>query len=406
MKLSRQQLSVLVFATLCTAVGQSLIFAILGPLGREVGMQEIQITSIIATSALVFGLVSPWWGRYSDRVGRKRVILIGLLGYTVGTVVFASLFQAALMGLVSGLTLYLMALFFRCTQALIMSATGPASTAYAADHTSPDQRTQAMAKIGAGHSLGTILGPAVSGALATFGLLAPLFFAGFLTAVASVMTWRWLPAKSPLEYGDRPPRKKLRYSDPRVVRYLAVAIGMFTGFSSIQQTLAFGVQDTMHLGGVETAQMTGAALMVSAVFAFLAQTVLIQRLKLSPELFVRIGLASLLMAAVFAGTYESFFELAIGMAFMGTGLGVSMPSISAAASLAVSPEEQGAVAGLVASSPAIGFVAGPIIAGGLYQLQPIYASIFSAVVFASVLIALVFTKKKGKSKKGAGGTKK
>lgn len=392
MTLSRQQLSILVFATLCIAVGQSLIFAILGPLGREVGLKEMQITSIIATSALVFGLVSPRWGRYSDRVGRKRVILIGLLGYTVGTVVFASLFQAALMGLVSGLTLYVMALFFRCTQALIMSATGPASTAYAADHTSPDQRTQAMAKIGSGHSLGTILGPAVSGVLATFGLLAPLFFAGFLTAVAAIMTLRWLPAQDPRKYGSRLPRKKLRYTDPRVVRYLAVAIGLFTGFSSIQQTLAFGVQDTMHLGGVETAQMTGAALMVSAVFAFLAQTVLVQRLKLSPEQFVRYGLASLLMAAVFAGSYDTFTELAIGMAFMGTGLGISMPSISAAASMAVSPEEQGAVAGLVASSPAIGFVAGPIIAGGLYQWQPAYAATFSVLVFAVVLTAVVFTR--------------
>lgn len=392
MTLSRQQLSILVFATLCIAVGQSLIFAILGPLGREVGLKEMQITSIIATSALVFGLVSPRWGRYSDRVGRKRVILIGLLGYTVGTVVFASLFQAALMGLVSGLTLYVMALFFRCTQALIMSATGPASTAYAADHTSPDQRTQAMAKIGSGHSLGTILGPAVSGVLATFGLLAPLFFAGFLTAVAAIMTLRWLPAQDPRKYGSRLPRKKLRYTDPRVVRYLAVAIGLFTGFSSIQQTLAFGVQDTMHLGGVETAQMTGAALMVSAVFAFLAQTVLVQRLKLSPEQFVRYGLASLLMAAVFAGSYDTFTELAIGMAFMGTGLGISMPSISAAASMAVSPEEQGAVAGLVASSPAIGFVTGPIIAGGLYQWQPAYAATFSVLVFAVVLTAVVFTR--------------
>lgn len=392
MTLSRQQLSILVFATLCIAVGQSLIFAILGPLGREVGLKEMQITSIIATSALVFGLVSPRWGRYSDRVGRKRVILIGLLGYTVGTVVFASLFQAALMGLVSGLTLYVMALFFRCTQALIMSATGPASTAYAADHTSPDQRTQAMAKIGSGHSLGTILGPAVSGVLATFGLLAPLFFAGFLTAVAAIMTLRWLPAQDPRKYGSRLPRKKLRYTDPRVVRYLAVAVGLFTGFSSIQQTLAFGVQDTMHLGGVETAQMTGAALMVSAVFAFLAQTVLVQRLKLSPEQFVRYGLASLLMAAVFAGSYDTFTELAIGMAFMGTGLGISMPSISAAASMAVSPEEQGAVAGLVASSPAIGFVTGPIIAGGLYQWQPAYAATFSVLVFAVVLTAVVFTR--------------
>jgi MFS family permease len=102
MQLSRRQLSILVFSTLCVAMGQSLVFAILGPLGREVGLQEMQITSIVAISALLFGVVSPKWGRYSDRVGRKPVILIGLMGYTVGTVIFASLFQAALLAGTAG----------------------------------------------------------------------------------------------------------------------------------------------------------------------------------------------------------------------------------------------------------------------------------------------------------------
>lgn len=394
MQLSTRQLSVLVFANLTIAIGQSLVFAILAPLGREVGMREMQITSIIAVSALVFGVVSPWWGRYSDRAGRKPVMLIGLLGYTVGTLAFASLFQAALMGIISGMALYISALFFRCTQATIMSATGPASTAYAADHTGPDQRVPAMAKIGAGHSLGSILGPAVSGFFATFGLLAPLFFAGFLSAVAAIMTALWLPAGATSEESHRP-KSKLRYTDPRVARFLFAAIGLFTGFSSIQQTLGFGVQDKMQLNGIETAQMTGAALMVSAIFAFTAQMVLVGRLKLQPDQFVRLGLLSLLIAACFVGFYESFLMLAVGMAFMGTGLGVAMPSISAAASLAVSAEEQGAVAGLVASSPAIGFVTGPVIAGGLYQLNPHYASAFSVAVFAAVLAVLMRTRQKG-----------
>ncbi|MCZ6827978.1 MAG: hypothetical protein O7F73_00025 [Gammaproteobacteria bacterium] len=81
--------------------------------------------------------------------------------------------------------------------------------------------------------------------------------------------------------------------------------------------------------------------------------------------------------------------LAVGMAFM--GLGTAMPSISAAASLAVSTDEQGAVAGLVASSPAIGFVGGPVIAGALYPLHPGYASIFSGCVFALLLATMLIT---------------
>ena len=393
MALGRVQRAILMGSALSIAIGQSLVFAILAPLGREVNLSEIQITSIIAISALVFGVVSPKWGRYSDRAGRKKVILIGLLGYSVGTVVFASVFQAGLMGLVTGTTLYLLALVFRCGQSSIMSATGPAATAYAADLTSPDQRIGAMAQMGAAHSMGTILGPAVSGALATFGLLAPLFFAGVLTAVAGIVTAIKLPKIPVVALGSHHPSRRLRYNDPRVVRFLLAAVGLFTGFSGIQQTLGFSLQDRLQLSGIETAQMTGGALMISAIFAFLAQLLLVQRLNLKPEQFVYMGIGSLAMAAIFVGSYEEFWVLGFGMAFMGTGLGVAMPSISAAASLAVEPEEQGAVAGLVSSCPAIGFVTGPVIAGFLYQVNPVYPSMFSGVVFILLFGTMWFSRK-------------
>ena len=398
MTLGRSQRAILMASALSIAIGQSLVFAILAPLGREVELSELQITSIIAISALVFGVISPVWGRYSDRVGRKPVILIGLLGYSLGTILFASVFQAGLMGLVSGTTLYLMAMVFRCGQSSIMSATGPAATAYAADLTTPDQRIGAMAQMGAAHSMGTILGPAVSGALATFGLLAPLFFAGLLTAIAGIVTALKLPKIPVANLTQRSYSRRLRYTDPRVVRYLAAAIVLFTGFSSIQQTLGFSIQDKMLLSGIETAQMTGGALMISAVFAFLAQLLLVQRLNLKPEQFVLLGIASLFVSALFVGNFEQYWVLGVGMAFMGTGLGVSMPSISAAASLAVSPEEQGAVAGLVSSCPAIGFVAGPIIAGLLYQQEPGWASLFSATVFAALFLVMVSTGKTTRKK--------
>ena len=150
------------------------MFAILAPLGREIQLGELQITSIIAVSALVFSVAAPRWGRLSDRVGRKPIIITGLLGYTVGTLLFTSVFYAGLTGLLGGMLMYIILLAARCCQALIMSATAPAAAAYAADHTSRDQRTKVMARLGTANSMGTILGPAVSGALATFGLLAPL----------------------------------------------------------------------------------------------------------------------------------------------------------------------------------------------------------------------------------------
>ena len=388
-RLTRHQLSTLIVSLMATGIGQSLVFAILAPLGREVDLGELQITSIIAVSALVFGLSSPRWGRLSDRIGRKPVIITGLIGYTFGTLLFTSVFYAGLSGLLSGLTLYIVLLVARCSQSVVMSATNPASTAYAADHTSRDERTSTMAKLGTANSMGTILGPAVSGALATFGLLAPLYFAGCLSALAALLIWRQLPSTPRESLVSRGMRARLRWRDPRLRLYVMSAIGLFVGFSGIQQTLGFQLQDKLSLTGIQTAQMTGAALMVSATFTFIMQVTVMQRLKLRSLQFVRIGLLSMMFGAATISASDSFAVLAVGMAFLGAGLGLCMPAISAGASLAVTPEEQGGAAGLISACPALGFIAGPICAGALYQINGSLAPLFSAAVFFVLLVILV-----------------
>lgn len=387
-QLDVRQTTVLILGLMATGIGQSLVFAILAPLGREVDLGELQITSIIALSSLVFALASPRWGRFSDRVGRKPVIITGLAGYTLGTLLFTSVFYAGLAGLLSGLTLYAALLLARASQSMVMSATNPASTAYAADHSAPATRTRTMARLGTANSLGTILGPAVSGALATFGLLAPLYFAAGLSALAGLAVWRFLPPTPKEDLTARDRRHRLRFSDPRVQHYLLSGVGLFVGFSGVQQTLGFLLQDKLALTGIQTAQMAGAALMISAVFTFVSQLTLMQRLNLRAIQFLRLGLVALLFGAGIIAAFDRFAVLAVGMAFIGVGMGVAVPAIAAGASLAVNTEEQGAVAGLVSACPAMGFVAGPLCAGFLYQIHGPLAALFSAFVFFVVLVLL------------------
>lgn len=387
-QLTRQQLTVLILGLMATGIGQSLVFALLAPLGREVHLSEVATTSIIAVSALTFGLAAPYWGRFSDRVGRKPVIITGLIGYTIGTLLFASVFQAALSGLLTGTVFYIILMLTRSAQAAVMSATNPASSAYAADHSSRDQRTRTMARLGTANSLGTILGPAVSGALAVFGLLAPLYFAAGLTALAALFVWRNLPVTPASQRRTRQPIARLRYTDRRLTPFLLTAVGVFIGFSGIQQTLGFHLQDKMGLTGIETAQLTGAALMVSATFTLATQITFMQRVNLKPAQFIRLGLLFLLTGAGVITVFETFTVLAVGMAFMGTGMAMTMPAISAGASLAVTPEEQGGAAGLVSSCPPLGFAVGPVAAGALYQVSPALSPLFSGCVFFAVLCAL------------------
>ena len=179
--------ALLIASLVAIGMGQSMTFAILAPLGRQVEMSELAITTLIACSSLTFGFASPYWGRLSDRIGRRPVILIGLVGYCFGTTAFASIFILGINGTLSGAGLFASLLVARCLHAAIMSATGPSTTAYAADHTTPEKRTKTMAKLGTATSMGMILGPAFAGATATFGLMAPLYAAA-VSATASVTT--------------------------------------------------------------------------------------------------------------------------------------------------------------------------------------------------------------------------
>ena len=386
LSLGRGQFSVLILGLLSTAIGQSLIFAILPPLGRSVGFDEIQINTIISASAAVFTISSPFWGRVSDRIGRKPVILIGLIGYTVGTLVFAAAFFIGIKGILTGLPLFTLIIFVRCLQSMTMSATNPGSVAYAADNSSRARRTQTIARLSAASSMGMIIGPVFAGFLAIWGLLTPMYAVAALSAAAALMIALKLPAKDAHHTYDRAlPRQKLRVLDPRIRLYLLCSVGVFTGFSGLQQTLGFLLQDSLGLSGTDTARYTGFCLMASAFSTFTMQLTVAQRFSGQPIYLVRAGLFSLVVGALIIAAIRNFTGILVGMAFVGAGLGMAVPAIASAASLAVSAEEQGGAAGLITACPAAGFIVGPILAGVLYKIHPEFAAVGAAVVLVLVL---------------------
>ncbi len=364
----RRAFVVLFTCMIAVGMGQTVVFAVLPPLGREIGLAEVQVGAIVSASSITFFLASPIWGRISDRIGRKRVLLIGLVGYTLGTLLFAAGFQAAMLGLLAPSAAFLYLTFARMAQATVMSATPPAASAYVADITDARTRTRGMGGMGAANNLGAIIGPAIGGLLATLSLLLPLYFAATMTLIAAATAWRALP--EPPRQTQAVRRERLRFADRRILPFVIVGVLMFVGIAVAQQTLAFRFQDLLDLTGQQTARMFGFAMMTAAGLSLFAQGVIVQRMELSPLTLLRLAVPLLIAAFVLMTLAQGSALLFLGMALMGLGMGMAAPGFMAGASLAVSQDEQGAVAGVTAACPPLGFTIGPLLGTALYQLDP------------------------------------
>ena len=365
---SKLSTRLVLFSVLATGIGQSMTFTLLAPLGREVGLGEVQIGLIISCSALAFTLTSPVWGRASDRWGRKPVLLLGLSGYAFGCILFASVFFFGLKGLLSGMTLYLLVISSRVLMAALMSAAPSAASAYIADTTSAGQRVAGMGRLGAARTLGAILGPAMCGLLAVIGLLAPLYIAAAITLLSTILIAIVLhePPRAAARITTKP---KLKLLDKRYFPYILTGFLTFFAFSMTSQTIGFYIQDRFVLDGRATAQALGTGMMVAAATSFFSQAYLAGRVKMKPVRMMTLGLPVLMIgygALLFAG---SIAVLVIFLGVLGFGLGMVSPGFTAGASLAVGPEEQGAVSGMVSACPSAGFVLGPIVGTSLYQID-------------------------------------
>jgi MFS family permease len=376
---------ILLISLVVVGMGFTVLFPILAPVGREMGLTEFQITAIIGASSITVFLASPRWGRLSDRLGRKAVILIGLFGFAFGTFLFNGVIYLGLSAAITGTTLFAALVASRMVHAAVMSATMPAANAFMADITSPENRTKGMGAAGAANNLGSMLGPAVA-ALAVFSLLMPLWVMAALAFLNGLFIWRFLP--EPPRHNAPRLGQKMRYRDPRIFPFIIVGVTMFSGMALVQQTMGFRFQDALNLSATDTAQAVGLGMMLSAAASLLAQGVVVQRLSLAPFTLLRVAMPLLFLAFATMALTESRWVLTAAMMVQGFGMGLAGPGFMAGASLAVTAEEQGAVAGVAGSCGPLGFAIGPMLGGALYQLQPTLPYAVAAGVYVVLFLSM------------------
>lgn len=367
---------------LSVGIGRSVTLAVLAPIGRELGLMEIQVGLISALTAAMFFFGGPFWGRRSESMGRRKVMIIGLIGYAVTTLMFAAVVEAGLHGWMPILLVYPLMLLTRMAFAAVASGVFPASQSFVVATTSPQERTSGIALQNAAFGLGSILGPALGGAMVLISLIAPLYVAALVALVSAVLIWMLLP-EPPVRLAP-PGVKKLHFTDPRIRPYLIINFFLSYVMATVHQVGGFYFQDVLHLTAAQTANRVGIALALMAVVTMGAQFLIIRPFRLTPKTLLRFGAPSVLAGVAVLILSSTLVPLLTGMVLVGLGLGFAQPGNAAAASLKVAPYEQGGLAGISMSAASLGFGLGPLLGATLYHSAPEAPFIVALAMMAGI----------------------
>ncbi|OFX05990.1 MAG: hypothetical protein A3E78_01385 [Alphaproteobacteria bacterium RIFCSPHIGHO2_12_FULL_63_12] len=361
-------LAVLLAGVVCTGMGQTIVFAVLPPIARKIGMGDFQVLSIFMLSALFWVLIGPFWGRRSDHYGRRPFIITGLSGFTVSMIAFATVLHFGLTGAISGVALYALLLATRAIYGVIGSATPGAAQAYIADRTPPERRTAGMSAFSAAFGIGAMVGPAFAGAVVALDPLAPLYAVAAAAAVAVAAVFFFLPERTPPK--ERAPRPKLSPMDRRIRPFLAYAMATGIVTSIPVQFIAFYLIDRLNLQSADALQLVGVALSASAMASLFSQLVLVQRFNLLPATLMRAGPVLICIGHAIIAISAEIGPLVFGMLLSGLGAGMLIPGYAGGASLSVTADEQGSAAGLSNAAGASGFIFAPILGHFFYSFGP------------------------------------
>lgn len=390
--LTALQKGMLMLATIAMGAGMSINFVVVAPLTRKAGLGEVEVAAILTLSTLLYAVMIPRWGRIADRVGRKRVMVFSLMMMGLTNTAFLFTLEAALAGAIAGASLLLTLIFVRLWFGLLTPGLQPASMAAMTDATTPLDRAAGLGMLGAGMSIGSIIGPAGAAALAPFGALAPLWGSIVFCIIIGLAIGFTLPKTVPRPRDAARP-KPLAMFDPRVRPHLAFLVSYFVGVGMVQQTLGWFIEDRYQLAGDDPAAVgqtavlyTGIVFSCMAVATIAVQFGYLARLKPDPRKVLWIGLALVAAGYIAADVFHAFWILCAAFLLIGAGSALAIPSANALGSLAVSREEQGSAAALMSAAPPAGFIFGPLIGAGLYQVNHALPLIASAVLVGSLAV--------------------
>lgn len=167
-------IAILLFVLVIVMLGFGIVMPLMPSFITHFGASGSQLGLMMAVYSLMQFLFAPFWGRLSDRIGRKPVLLIGIAGYVIAFVMQA---------ISPNLWVFIVA---RTIAGILSSATLPTATAYVADTTSLEKRSGGMGLMGAAMGVGMIFGPFLGGVLTRWNPTLPAWLAGLMQVTTDV----------------------------------------------------------------------------------------------------------------------------------------------------------------------------------------------------------------------------
>lgn len=334
--------------TLVDVLGFTMLLPILPYYAEHYGASPVQVGLIYSTVAFVALFSSPIWGRLSDRVGRKGVLLAAQIASALGFI---------LLGIGGGLWVIYLA---RAIEGLGGGGLG-VTQAYVSDVTTPAERARAFGLVGATFGVGFLIGPALSGILVQFGYQVPLFTGAALALTTIVLTVFLLPeSRKPIATAVSVKTITTALRAPNLGNLLLAQFAFSFAFYSWISIFALFVERLLGYGP----RQSSGIFVVSAVIGIVVQALLIGQLV---DRFGegRMAIAGLLCAAAayaaipFVNTTPTLFAVVIIWALSGA---LIRPSLTALISRAAPSAIRGALFGVNDSLSNIAFVVAPVIA--------------------------------------------
>jgi MFS transporter, DHA1 family, tetracycline resistance protein len=398
-------------------IGFGIAIPVLNPFARELGATPLMVGFIGAAFSLAQFLVAPMLGRLSDRIGRKPVLIMSLVGTTIGSVAT---------GLATTPWMLMAARGFDGAS----GATLGVARAAVADITPPRRRAALLGMLGAAFGLGFTIGPAIAGiAVLIGGRKAPFFVAAALAGCNAVATHFRFPDTKTLQArvvvaeresaGMKGSQESLASSgSPESVGSIScsgsgsegasgalartwrdnglprlIAAGGLTtlAFTMFEQMFALYGEDRI---GFTPASAPWAFVIIGIVVSVVQGGLIRSAIELLGEKRILIvGMASVCVGLAIVGVTQSWLVLIPVLLLLSVGEGLSSPTMHAAQTNLISPDVRGELLGVVARWSSLARVGGPIAGGFLFEHVAKGAPFFVGAALYALSVAVLLQRK-------------